>query len=585
MMTLARAISQQYSTPAIDLGFFRILIIKHMCKVAGLMCKARILEMLDMLATKKDEDGILLTHEENEFLLADFSNDEELDDLSSSCNGMARIQEVHTESATAPSYDFDVLNKVSDSETCFINKIFSVSDHEQSYPEQLETINTTYDDDQIDSNIIFDDSDIEVNKGNVKQHTSAYDQNRANKESLIRNVQLETEKTNEANKLVKKENALLSKELEKYKESVRVFLEKRKITYFEKEKHDLTLQVSRQKESISSLSQERDTLKENFKQREDKYLDEIIDLQNNIKDLDNIIYKTSQSIQTIHMLNHKPRPFYDGVHKYALEYKNPCFLKKAQAHNPKLYSVVSLYNNDVHAYVFDSEETLDDVEKSELKMKEIQKDENIQKLKIKSIDYNKLNHLFEDFDIQLCLWIFNSGCSKHMTGNLKLLNNFVEKFISTVKFGNDHFSVIMGFGDYVHENIKICHVYYVEGLRHNLFSVGQFCDGDLDVAFRSNTCYVRNLDGIDILTALVNRINLVAGLSKFKYDKDHMCSACEQGKSKLVDFKSKAVARTDERLHLLHMYLCGPLRVESVNGKKYILVILDDYVGISYLIT
>ncbi|GJT46536.1 hypothetical protein Tco_0955251 [Tanacetum coccineum] len=102
--------------------------------------------------------------------------------------------------------------------------------------------------------------------------------------------------------------------------------------------------------------------------------------------------------------------------------------------------------------------------------------------------------------IQLVLWIVDSGCLKHMTGNLQLLRNFIEKFMGTVRFGNDHFGAITGYEDYVQGNLTICHVYYVEGLGHNLFPVGQFCDGDLEVAFRSNTCYVRNLEGDDLLT-------------------------------------------------------------------------------------
>ncbi|GKC17647.1 retrovirus-related pol polyprotein from transposon TNT 1-94 [Tanacetum coccineum] len=72
--------------------------------------------------------------------------------------------------------------------------------------------------------------------------------------------------------------------------------------------------------------------------------------------------------------------------------------------------------------------------------------------------------------------------------------------MGTVRFGNDHFAAITGYGDYVQGNFTICHVYYVEGLGHNLFSVGQFCDGDFEVAFRSKTCYVRNLEGDDLLT-------------------------------------------------------------------------------------
>ncbi|GJV04674.1 retrovirus-related pol polyprotein from transposon TNT 1-94 [Tanacetum coccineum] len=102
--------------------------------------------------------------------------------------------------------------------------------------------------------------------------------------------------------------------------------------------------------------------------------------------------------------------------------------------------------------------------------------------------------------IQLVLWIVNSRCSKHMTDNLSLLRNFIEKFMGTVRFVNDHFAAITRYGDYVQCNLTICHVYYVEGLGHNLFSARQFCKGDLEVAFRLNTCYVWNLEGDDLLT-------------------------------------------------------------------------------------
>ncbi|GJR69359.1 retrovirus-related pol polyprotein from transposon TNT 1-94 [Tanacetum coccineum] len=161
----------------------------------------------------------------------------------------------------------------------------------------------------------------------------------------------------------------------------------------------------------------------------------------------------------------------------------------------------------------------------------------------------------------------------------------------TIRFENDHFAAITGYGDYVQGNLMICRVYYVEGLGHNLFSVGQFCDGDLEVAFHSNTCYVRNLKGDDLLTGsresnlytisiselaasspvclmfkatstkywlwhrrlshlnfgTINQLtskDLVDGLLKFKYDKDHLCSACKQGKSKKASFPSKLVPST-----------------------------------------
>ncbi|GJW89507.1 retrovirus-related pol polyprotein from transposon TNT 1-94 [Tanacetum coccineum] len=98
------------------------------------------------------------------------------------------------------------------------------------------------------------------------------------------------------------------------------------------------------------------------------------------------------------------------------------------------------------------------------------------------------------------LWIVDSGCSKHMMGDRSLLKFFIEKFMGTVRFGNDNFAAITSYGDYIQGNVTICHVYYVECLGHNIFSVGQFYDGDLEVAFRSKTCYVRNLEGDNLLT-------------------------------------------------------------------------------------
>nr|GFB01621.1 retrovirus-related Pol polyprotein from transposon TNT 1-94 [Tanacetum cinerariifolium] len=161
-------------------------------------------------------------------------------------------------------------------------------------------------------------------------------------------------------------------------------------------------------------------------------------------------------------------------------------------------------------------------------------------------------------------------------------------------------------------------------LGHNLFSVGQFCYSDLEVAFRQHTCFIRNLDGVDLLTGsrgnnlytlslqdmmasspiclsskasktkswlwpcclshlnfgAINHLarqGLVRGLPKLKFKKYHLCSACAMGKSTKKTHKRKFENTNQEKLYLLHMDLCGPMSVESVNEKKYILVIVDDY--------
>nr|GFB63997.1 hypothetical protein [Tanacetum cinerariifolium] len=168
--------------------------------------------------------------------------------------------------------------------------------------------------------------------------------------------------------------------------------------------------------------------------------------------------------------------------------------------------------------------------------------------------------------------------------------------MGTVKFGNDHMLKIMGYGDYNIGNVTISRVYFVEGLGHNLFSVGWFCDSDLEVTSHQHTCFIRNLEGIDLLTgsqgnnlytlslgdmmasSLICLLQgLVRGLPKLKFEKDHLCSACPMGKSKKKSHKPKYEDTNQEKLYLLHMDLYGPMRVESVNGKKYILIIVDDY--------
>nr|GEU85687.1 retrovirus-related Pol polyprotein from transposon TNT 1-94 [Tanacetum cinerariifolium] len=226
--------------------------------------------------------------------------------------------------------------------------------------------------------------------------------------------------------------------------------------------------------------------------------------------------------------------------------------------------------------------------------------------------------------VQIVLWYLDFGCSRHMTRDRSQLINFVQKFLGTVKFGNDHMVKIMRYGDYKIGNVMILKFYFMEGLGKNLFLLGQFCDSDLEVAFRQHTCFIRNLDGVDLLTGSRGRnlytlslqdmmasspicllskdsktmswlwhcrlshlnfvaINhlarqgLVRGLPKLKFEKEHLCSACAIGKSAKKSHKPKFKDTNQEKLYLLHMDLCGLMCTESVNGKKYILVIVDDY--------
>ncbi|GJZ40035.1 retrovirus-related pol polyprotein from transposon TNT 1-94 [Tanacetum coccineum] len=218
--------------------------------------------------------------------------------------------------------------------------------------------------------------------------------------------------------------------------------------------------------------------------------------------------------------------------------------------------------------------------------------------------------------VQIVLWYLDSGCSRHMTGDRARLINFVEKFIGTVRFGNDEYAAIVGYGDYKLGDTIISRVYYVEGLKHNLFSVGQFCDGGLEVAFRQHSCHIRNYDMVDLLkgsrtTNLYSislndmmsaspvclltkasstkswlwhrrlnhlnfgtlnelaRKNLVRGLPMLKYDKDHLCPSCQLGKSK----KAQSTKRLYEPL-MQYVRLS-----EQDNGTEFMMKTLDGLVS------
>nr|GEW18258.1 retrovirus-related Pol polyprotein from transposon TNT 1-94 [Tanacetum cinerariifolium] len=229
--------------------------------------------------------------------------------------------------------------------------------------------------------------------------------------------------------------------------------------------------------------------------------------------------------------------------------------------------------------------------------------------KVKS-SLNKTNFVSEPisnarvkhFVVQIDLWYLDSKCSKHMTWNRSQLMNFVSKFLRTVRFENDEVAKIMGYGDYQQGNVIISRVYYVEGLRRNLFSVRQFYDTDLKVEFQKNTCFIRNLEGVDLLLGsqdtnvytislddmlktspicllskasetkswlrhrrlshlnfdTLNKLakdGLARGILKLKFQKGHLCSACALGKSKKSSHQPKAEDTNQKKLYLLQMNL------------------------------
>nr|GEZ50446.1 hypothetical protein [Tanacetum cinerariifolium] len=188
--------------------------------------------------------------------------------------------------------------------------------------------------------------------------------------------------------------------------------------------------------------------------------------------------------------------------------------------------------------------------------------------------------------VQICLWIIDSGFLKHMTGNRSLLTNFGEKFLGTVRFGNNDFVVIAGYRDVVIRSMTIKKVYYVEGLGYNLFSVGQFCDKGLEVAFQKSTCFVQNEHGVDLLTGdrssnlytiALNEVATNSSTCLLAKASSSQSWLWHQRKIHRKHHKSKTAFASNKPLYLLHMDLCGPMRIESINGNQYVIVVVDDY--------
>ncbi|XP_045791507.1 uncharacterized protein LOC123886217 [Trifolium pratense] len=217
-------------------------------------------------------------------------------------------------------------------------------------------------------------------------------------------------------------------------------------------------------------------------------------------------------------------------------------------------------------------------------------------------------------------WYLDSGCSRHMTGDRQSFLSFEKKEGGTVTFGNNEKASIRGKGTIGKNNsAKIENVHYVEGLKHNLISISQLCDNDLEVIFRSHTCeikqsdktlfygsriknvYVIYLDELPTESCFVSlerdkwirhkraghismktmsklsKLDLVRGLPDISFDLDKVCESCAKGKQVKSSFKPKDFVSTKRPLELLHIDLFGPVKTTSLGGKNYGFVIVDDF--------
>ncbi|KAJ9542229.1 hypothetical protein OSB04_028735 [Centaurea solstitialis] len=220
------------------------------------------------------------------------------------------------------------------------------------------------------------------------------------------------------------------------------------------------------------------------------------------------------------------------------------------------------------------------------------------------------------------IWYLDSGCSRHMTGSKSVLTNYHEERGPAVTFGGNGKGQTRGYGTLTNGVTTFKRVAYVEGLMHNLLSISQLCDKNHKVSFSKKKCKVKNRRKEVILTGVrhadiyiinmntstdnfcfvsrastdmnwlwhkrlshlnfktLNQLcinNLVIGLPDYRYTKESLCSACEKGKQTRASFKSKQISSISSPLQLLHMDLFGPVNVQSIGGKKYTLVIVDEY--------
>ncbi|GKE49591.1 retrovirus-related pol polyprotein from transposon TNT 1-94 [Tanacetum coccineum] len=154
-----------------------------------------------------------------------------------------------------------------------------------------------------------------------------------------------------------------------------------------------------------------------------------------------------------------------------------------------------------------------------------------------------------------------------MTGNRSQLMKFVSKFLGIVRFGNNNIARIIGSRDTNLYTISL----------DDMLKTSSICLLSKASKIKS-WLWHRRLSYLNFGT--LNKLakdGLARGILRLKFQKDHLCSASALGKSKKSSHQPKDEDNNQEKLYLLHMDLCGPMRVASINGKRYILVIVDDY--------
>ncbi|GKC99157.1 hypothetical protein Tco_1169432 [Tanacetum coccineum] len=276
-----------------------------------------------------------------------------MEELTDAVMLMARIQPTDDNSETVPSYDAKAVSEVTAS-----SKV-----HEQVSHVKCKTIIQTSDDDQIDFNIIFDDPYVENNGGTSEHDSNAHDEYHEI-QMLTYNVQREAENQKRLNNELKKHKELLQKEIETCKVRVKTFKSKTiQCSKYKETCEELERKLRADKDTFERILKEKDKIQSDFfkienekiiiqhktqlakkalKDQENRYLEDIVDLEEKLSSHDQIVYKMGQSIQIIHMLVKKPNKVYDHFLKVGLGYKNLECLKKAIAAQQKIVGILDL---------------------------------------------------------------------------------------------------------------------------------------------------------------------------------------------------------------------------------------------------
>ncbi|GJU43794.1 retrovirus-related pol polyprotein from transposon TNT 1-94 [Tanacetum coccineum] len=407
-----------------------------------------------MMMCKQAEQGVPLQAEQADWLE---DTDEEIDEqeLEAHYSYMAKIQEVSPEETSSSSQPLEQVQNHDE------NDVFA---NVRRHSEQPESINDTYVLEKDDSNIIPDSSNICTNDNQVDQNAAECVDERAALANLIADLTLDTEENKTVLKQLKKANASLTQgERKKIGKTKQTELEK--YTALNDLTSDYKILQTKLNETLGLLALKDIDIKEGLKTK--TYEISVVNQKH-----DELVKK---SLLT--------RSQFEGQLKEKTKY-----LKKAHSDKPRLYEIPYDTSDPANRFCPDGEETVTLEKESRSKL---------DKDTVKPYNYTYQNSLYETFkppskayldqlerakEVRKTMWrktLYNlipihcltSGCTKHMTGNLKLLCNFVEKFLGTVRFGNDQFAPILGYGDLIQGNVTIKRVYYVEGLNHNLFSL------------------------------------------------------------------------------------------------------------------